>query len=91
MLVQHIQAQPVPPSQRTEQPVPPELERIIMWCLEKDPARRPSNADELIAALNQVELDPEWDQLRAREWWESHMAEPPGERPDQARRMLAVG
>ncbi|MFL5493084.1 MAG: serine/threonine-protein kinase [Gemmatimonadales bacterium] len=76
MLIQHIQAQPVPPSQRGEQVVPPALERLIMRCLEKDPARRPSSADEILAELDGAELDAAWDQQRAREWWERHIAAP---------------
>ena len=74
MLIQHIQAEPVPPSQRADQAVPPALERLIMRCLEKDPARRPSSADEIVAELDGVELDGAWSQQRAREWWESHVA-----------------
>jgi serine/threonine-protein kinase len=76
MLIQHIQAQPLPPSERGGQAVPPALERLIMRCLEKDPARRPSSADEILAELDRVELDGAWDQPRARQWWESHVAAP---------------
>jgi eukaryotic-like serine/threonine-protein kinase len=90
MLIQHIQAQPVPPSQRGDQAVPPALERVIMRCLEKDPARRPSSADEIVAELDRVELDVAWDQQRAREWWESHMAAPAAFAAGPERQMLAV-
>ncbi|HEX3234367.1 MAG TPA: serine/threonine-protein kinase [Gemmatimonadales bacterium] len=76
MLIQHIQAEPVPPSQRSGHPVPAALERLILRCLEKDPARRPSTADEIVAELEQVELEEAWDQPRAREWWEAHMTAP---------------
>ena len=72
MLIQHIQAEPVPPSQRTGLALPARLERLIMRCLAKDPARRPSTADEILAELDAVELDEPWDQSRARAWWEVH-------------------
>jgi serine/threonine-protein kinase len=31
--------------------VPPELEQVVLWALNKDPAYRPADADDLIAAL----------------------------------------
>src|SRR5918911_743650 len=34
--------------------VPPELEHVVLWALNKDPAHRPKTADELIVALHQV-------------------------------------
>jgi hypothetical protein len=90
MLIQHIQAQPVPPSQRGDQAVPPALERLIMRCLEKDPAQRPSSADELLAELDRVEVDSAWDQERAREWWERHVAVPAAPPALTERPLLAV-
>ena len=47
MLIQHIQASPVPPSIRSGPPVPPGLERLIMRCLAKDRPGRPASADEI--------------------------------------------
>ena len=35
MLMNHLETPPVPPSKRTELPIPPELERIVLACLEK--------------------------------------------------------
>ena len=37
MLLQHVQTPPVPPSQRTELPIPRELDELVLACLEKDP------------------------------------------------------
>jgi serine/threonine-protein kinase len=91
MLIQHIQAVPVPPGIRSGRPVPPELERLIMRCLEKDPASRPSTADELLADLERVELERTWDPVLARTWWEEHIAAAEPSRPAGDRAMLAVG
>jgi serine/threonine-protein kinase len=46
-VLDHIRKAPVPPSRRTEIRIPESLERIIMMCLEKDPANRPASAHEL--------------------------------------------
>jgi serine/threonine-protein kinase len=74
LLIQHIQALPVPPSIRTGRSVPLDLERVVMRCLEKDPTRRPQSADELLAELDGVAVDPAWTQGRARGWWDEHLA-----------------
>jgi serine/threonine-protein kinase len=72
MLIQHIQAEPVPPGLRAGIVLPARFERLIMRCLVKDPAGRPSSADEILAELELVELDRPWDQSRARAWWETN-------------------
>jgi hypothetical protein len=91
MLIQHIQAIPVPPSIRTGRPVPLDLERVIMRCLEKDPTRRPQTADDLLAELGRVELSRPWDVAQARAWWSEHLSEPVAPGPSSQRQVLAVG
>jgi len=51
----HVSQPPVPPSQRTGNPVPAELERLVLACLAKDPADRPQSASELNAGLAAVD------------------------------------
>ncbi len=48
MLLQHVQAEPVPPSQRTELPIPREIDELVLACLQKDPTKRPQNAEVLL-------------------------------------------
>jgi eukaryotic-like serine/threonine-protein kinase len=50
-IVMHLQREPVPPSQRTDNPVPATLEGLVLACLAKRPEDRPQNAAELAAAL----------------------------------------
>ena len=50
-MFKHIQQPPIPPSQRTENPIPPALEAIVLACLAKDPAYRPQSAAALAADL----------------------------------------
>jgi serine/threonine-protein kinase len=75
-LLEHVKTPPPPPSQRTENPVPPELERIILSCLEKDPANRPQTAEALFETLG-VLSGPRWTLEEARRWW---LRNPPGQK-----------
>jgi serine/threonine-protein kinase len=71
MLMHHAHTVPVPPSQRTEMPVPHALDRLVLACLDKDADRRPQSADELSAALL-VGQERIWSRENARDWWDQH-------------------
>jgi serine/threonine-protein kinase len=79
VMMQHVKDVPVPPSTRTELPVPAGLEAIIMRCLDKDPVRRPQSADDLADLLRALPESRTWSQQRAQDWWNLH--QPPRE-PD---------
>ena len=72
MIVAHVNDTPEPPSHHTEMPVPPDLDALILSCLEKDPASRPATAEDLIAALDGITFDDPWSPARAAEWWQVH-------------------
>jgi eukaryotic-like serine/threonine-protein kinase len=72
ILLQHAGTVPIPPSARTDRPVPPGLERVIMHCLAKNPADRPQTARELSLRLAEVPCGEPWTEDRAREWWTAH-------------------
>jgi serine/threonine-protein kinase len=90
MLIQHIQATPIPPSIRSGRPMPADLERLILRCLEKRPADRPATADEVLDELDRVDLAGAWDQRQARTWWESHVAQAEPSPVSGSREELAV-
>jgi serine/threonine-protein kinase len=71
-LVQHAQAKPVPPSQRTELRIPAALDEVILACLEKNPADRPPTAEILAARLCRIEKTGSWTNEVMRQWWEAH-------------------
>jgi eukaryotic-like serine/threonine-protein kinase len=74
MLLHHVQTPPIPPSQRTELPIPKELDDLVLACLEKDPSRRPQGADQLLRLIQRC-ASPAWDNEIATRWWEMHLGE----------------
>jgi serine/threonine-protein kinase len=72
VMMHHAHTPPVPLSQRSELPIPPEFDRVILSCLEKDPAKRPQSARELSRLLGEIHLTTPWTQERAEIWWSRH-------------------
>ena len=75
ILLQHAQAAAPAPSTMSEEPVPQQLDELVLDCLQKDPVRRPATADALWERLEAVPLAREWTQRKARLWWEMHEPE----------------
>jgi serine/threonine-protein kinase len=75
MLLQHVNAQPIPPSARTELPIPLELDRLVMACLEKDPDKRPQNARDLLKLAVECTVCERWTSDTAQIWWEQNLPE----------------
>jgi len=69
VLVSHMKETPPPLTQRSPQPIPRDLEQIVMDCLEKDPARRPRTAEVLSQRLAFLGLEATWTRERAAAWW----------------------
>jgi hypothetical protein len=76
LIMQHVQTPPTRPSARTEQPIPPALDELILSCLAKDPGQRPQSARELSLRLSQIRGFEEWTQERARDWWHAQALVP---------------
>ncbi len=70
LCLHHVTTPPRPPSTRTDRPIPPALEALIMTCLAKDPAARPASAAALRTALGALPV-PAWDEDGALAWWRS--------------------
>jgi len=70
--VAHVKDIPVPPSTRTELPIPNALDNIVLRCLAKDPAERPAGCAELARLLRDCIPDGSWSQSDAHAWWESN-------------------
>jgi len=74
MALQHVQAEPVPPSRRASQPVPEGLERLILRGLEKDPEKRVPDAEAFAAELLSCGVEGCWSDAQASRWWGTHLA-----------------
>jgi serine/threonine-protein kinase len=80
VLLKHAKDTPSPPSARSEVPIPPEVDRLILDCLEKDPDRRPRSVRELAARIARCQAAiGEWTSDRAEEWWRMHAPAAPAE------------
>jgi tRNA A-37 threonylcarbamoyl transferase component Bud32 len=73
MFMHHVQTTPIPPSQRSELPIPREVDALVLACLEKDPAKRPQDAEQLLRMVRQCRSSEAWDNDSARRWWEMHL------------------
>jgi serine/threonine-protein kinase len=73
MAVAHVQKAPVPPSERTELPIAPDLEAIVLQCLAKSPADRPASARALIRRLDACVDAKQWCSEDAEAWWRTHL------------------
>jgi hypothetical protein len=69
MVIDHLNTAPVPPSARTRNPIPTDLEAVVMRSLAKDPAERFSDARAFAAALSGCAAAGAWTQAEARAWW----------------------
>ncbi|HMJ09863.1 MAG TPA: serine/threonine-protein kinase, partial [Polyangiaceae bacterium] len=66
----HLHTAPVPPSLRLGQPVPAELEALLLGCLAKDPSQRPQTAFEVCSTLRTLVCREEWTAESAAAWWQ---------------------
>lgn len=71
-MMMHVKSLPKPPSSVARQAIPEDLDRLVLRCLEKDPAERPQTADELSELLLSCDLPDSWSSDAARAWWDQN-------------------
>ena len=86
----HLSTPPEPPSQRLGKPVSPDLEAILLRCLDKQPEERPRDAHSLASELLACREAGRWTSAAAQAWWAefgppAHTAEPEGGRGQELR------
>lgn len=69
---QHIDKVPEPPSKRTANPISPDLESLLLSCLEKLRSKRPQTARELALRLEHCVSASAWSIEGAEDWWSRH-------------------
>jgi len=72
MALKHVQTRPDPPSRRTELPIPPDLERVVLHCLAKKPGDRPQSAADVADMLAACDVAG-WTPADAERWWLQHL------------------
>ena len=70
LLLEHVKTEPVPPSERSDQPIPEDLENVILSCLRKQPDERPQDAATLQSMLQACRASTLWTQTEAHAWWQ---------------------
>ena len=73
MMSRHMFEQPKPPSGHAAQPIPAELDALVVACLSKEPDERP-DAREVARRLRAMEGAATWDGVAAERWWQEHLA-----------------
>jgi len=74
MMIGHVHVQPVPPSERTHEAIPDDLEKLVLDCLEKDASQRPSMREVGDRLASCAALHP-WSSSDADAWWKAHREE----------------
>jgi hypothetical protein len=69
--MQHVQATPAPLSEARGEPIPKELEQLILSCLAKRKDDRPTSAQALADAFDQLDM-PRWTRADAERWWQRY-------------------
>jgi serine/threonine-protein kinase len=67
---------PVPPTQRTPNPISSDMEKLLLSCLEKDMAKRPQSANELRLLLLALPAAADWTSEARTAWWDAYESRP---------------
>ncbi|MEO1498064.1 MAG: serine/threonine protein kinase [Planctomycetota bacterium] len=68
----HMKEPPQAPSKRIGRDLPPELDDVILACLNKSRAKRPQTARDVTLRLQRVPVTDGWNVEAADLWWNQH-------------------
>ena len=75
LLAAHAEREPLAPSDLLDEPLPGELDEIVLACLAKRPDARPQTAMALKTRLERVSLQASWSDKRAESWWRENLSD----------------
>jgi serine/threonine-protein kinase len=70
LMLSHVNAPVMSPTQ-LHSDIPTDLEAVVLKCLAKQPCDRFEDAEQLRTAILSCSCAGEWDERKAREWWNS--------------------
>ena len=73
VIVQHVREQPIPPRERIQSEIDPELEALVLRCMAKTPEERPRDAASLADELGRCRIAGAWTPQQAQQWWEANL------------------
>jgi serine/threonine-protein kinase len=73
LISKHLHTTPAPPSRHASSAVPQSLDRLILHCLEKEPALRPGSARALARRLREIAGVEPWHEEQAEAWWAANL------------------
>ena len=65
-----LNEEPIRPDDVVGEPLPEDLQNVLMSCLRKEPEDRPRSAQELADALLQCAASSEWSEAEIEHWWD---------------------
>ncbi len=71
-----LNSAPIPPSQRTTNPISAEMETHLLDCLAKAAAARPQSASDLRARLLACPAAADWPVTARSDWWDAYERQP---------------
>jgi serine/threonine-protein kinase len=81
IVAHHLHTEPTPPSRRTGQSIPGDLEAVVLQCLRKQAEDRPASARALRDGLRRCALVPPWTTEDAARWWRAFRADDSDAKP----------
>lgn len=69
LLLRQLNEDPTRPSEHRAQPIPSDLEDLVMAMIQRDPDRRPRSMDDVLDQLDACAQAGSWTSREARRWW----------------------
>ncbi|WP_437294385.1 serine/threonine-protein kinase [Sorangium sp. So ce426] len=75
VIAAQLSQRPTRPSARRKEPLPAQLEAVVLRCLEKDPTARFQSMQELASAVRELADDAGWSARDAERFWRDHVTQ----------------